>query len=306
MRVRIGSAAAAVTAAVIAGASGSGTAAEAPAFKGTGTIVFACSGCPQSQSGAGLFAVGASGRSFRKLATPGLAPHTPRWSPDGRQVAFSSGFSDIWRMQAPRGKRRQLTSRSQSDRDPAWSPDGRRIVFSRQGRLYTMNSDGTGESRLTSRRRANLGAPDWSPNGRSIVFHQRGEQLYVIRADGRELRWIGLGRYPRWSPDGKWISFVRVDEGVVYVSRPDGSGERIVTQPTHLDTNVNPAWSPDGRHILFSVRYLLGPSGDAWGRELRVVSVRNGRVQRFVIPQLPPDVYAEVYGIDWTRRALSS
>ncbi len=64
----------------------------------------------------------------------------PRWSPDGRLIAFSSdmkGTPHIWTVSADGGKLRRITSGVGADSSPAWSPDGKEIVFvsTRSGRM---------------------------------------------------------------------------------------------------------------------------------------------------------------------------
>ncbi len=97
------------------------------------------------------------------------------WSPDGKQIAFSSGeyFAwdnlfhwDIWVMDADGGNAHNLTNHHASDKAPDWSPDGKQIAFSseRDGNweIYVMNADGTVPISLT-RHPAWDGGPSWGP-----------------------------------------------------------------------------------------------------------------------------------------------
>ena len=81
------------------------------------------------------------------------------------------------------------------------------------------------------------------------------QQLYVMRADGAgEQRRIsfGDGSYstPVWSPRGDLIAFTKKARGgfLIGVMRPDGSGERILTEGYH---NEGPTWAPNGRVLMF-------------------------------------------------------
>ena len=215
-------------------------------FDGKGTIVFSCSGCPQKTSGPSLYVVNADGTRFRQIETPRLSPFSPRWSPSGRRISLSSNFSDIWTID-PQGRAARRLTQPCSECDytsVAWSPDGRRLVFARKGALFTIRSNGSAQRRLFGRWRRAFGKPDWSPDGKKIAFDESGSRLQVIRADGtrvRELRRV-RGRYPRWSPSGKWIAFIGFtgSGAALMVVRADGTHPRLVARGLPLDINCSP------------------------------------------------------------------
>jgi Tol biopolymer transport system component len=100
----------------------------------------------------------------------------------------------------------------------------------------------------------------------------------------------GQAGWGSWSPDGLWVAYARGDEGArdIYRTRPDGSGaERLTSDPAD---DYDPAYSPDGRSLLFvSTRdggtprlYLMG----ADGRDPRLLADLGGAVRR---PQWSPD-----------------
>jgi Tol biopolymer transport system component len=307
---RLSLAAAGIATALLAG-SAPGATPEPALFQGKGTIVFSCSGCPLQRAGTGLYTVSASGQGLRKLPTT-LSPYRPRWSPKGLFVAFTHRLSRIAKLAVPNGRARLLTNPCvECAEDPAWSPDGRRIAFMHKGRLFTMRSDGTNERRLLRRRERGFSAPDWSPDGRRIAIVLNGSKIAVLNADGTRFRFIrGISaRYPRWSPDGKLIAFIGSPNGdtpALMVMRPDGSGRRIVVQRADLAFNVTPAWSPDGRYLLFTVLFEYDEQDDYSGHEFLVAPLDGSPLRRIEIAGLPKDTYSEIYGIDWTRRALSS
>jgi TolB protein len=80
------------------------------------------------------------------------------------------------------------------------------------------------------------------------------QQLYVMNADGSGVRRIssGEGRYstPVWSPRGDYVAFTKQLGGrfLIGVMRPDGSGERVLTEGFH---NEGPTWAPNGRVLMF-------------------------------------------------------
>ncbi len=110
-------------------------------------------------------------------------------------------------------------------------------------------------------------------------------------------------RAPSWSPDGEWLVFdvERDGQSDLYISRPDGSGRRAITETRHADERA-PVFAPDGRRVAFesnrdqdveiyvmalpsghTVRLTHSPGGDlapAWspdGTALAFISQRDGR-----------------------------
>ena len=80
------------------------------------------------------------------------------------------------------------------------------------------------------------------------------QQLYVMGAGGGDVRRIsfGSGKYgtPVWSPRGDLIAFTKIDSGSFYIGvmRPDGSGERLLTQDFLVE---GPTWAPNGRVLMY-------------------------------------------------------
>ncbi|MEP4189483.1 MAG: Tol-Pal system protein TolB, partial [Sneathiella sp.] len=93
--------------------------------------------------------------------------------------------------------------------------------------------------------------------GTQITFESdRGgrQQLYVMNADGANVKRISFGRgnygTPVWSPRGDLIAFTKLTGGKfsIGVMRTDGSQERILTEGFH---NEGPSWAPNGRVLVF-------------------------------------------------------
>lgn len=219
----------------------------------------------------------------------------PRFSPDGRQVLFTSyesGFPRIYLLDVGNVQRRVLQDQPGTmSFAPRFAPDGRTVVFSiEQGGntdIFAMDLGSARTRRLTSAPSIET-APSFSPDGRQIVFESDRsgtQQLYIMPASGGEAKRIsfGAGRYgtPVWSPRGDLIAFTKQNKGRFHIGvmRVDGSEERLLTA-SFLDEG--PTWAPNGRVIMFT-RETQGAAGsaslysvDVSGRNLRRVPTPGG------------------------------
>ena len=209
--------------------------------------------------------------------------------------------------------------------NPKWSPDGRRIAFTRRedvGGEYTkfseddvfvMDADGTDLRQLTPDRAGiHAGQPAWSPDGRSLVFVRgasvpsalvvRPGSLFVMNADGSDMRrltrnWLDAG--PAWSPDGREIvfnrsrSFTSPSRGIWTMSAVGGRPRELTHTASFLDGA--PAWSPDGTRIAF-VRLTRESQND--GNAAIYVMSRDGRHLRLVVRQRLFSFFS--YGLAWS------
>ena len=199
----------------------------------------------------------------------------PRFSPDGKQLLFTSYDSGVPRISvmdiASRRTRTLAEQPGSMSFAPRFAPDGRTVVFSlTQGGntdIYTMALSGGRLERLTSTPAIET-APSFSPDGARIVFESDRsgtQQLYVMSASGGEAQRIsaGRGRYgtPVWSPRGDLIAFTKQLDGRFHIGvmRTDGSEERLLTA-SFLDEG--PTWSPNGRVLMFT-RETPGAQGQA-------------------------------------------
>lgn len=145
------------------------------------------------------------------------------WSPDGKQIAFSSTFEgnqEIYLTAIDSINRKRLTNDPAFDAHPAWSPDGKRIAFAtnRWGdfEICVLDIDDGNLTRLTESR--------------------------------------GLDDYPAFSPDGKRLAFMSNRDGnfEIYVMDVDGGHPLNVTNDPAIDNF--PAWTPNGRLAFVSNR----------------------------------------------------
>ena len=222
---------------------------------------------------------------------------TPRFSPAAQRItylSYATGVPRIYILDLATGRRQMLGEFPNMSFAPRFSPDGGRLIFSLlEGgatNLFVMDLASRQVTRLTQGQAIST-APSFSPDGRFIVFESDREgtqQLYVMPASGGPAKRIsfGRGRYstPVWSPRGDTIAFTRMRKGrfAIGVMRPDGSGERILTEGYH---NEGPTWAPNGRVLMF-FRSQRGPNG---GPRLYTVDLTGYNEQRVPTPNFASD-----------------
>jgi hypothetical protein len=182
-------------------------------------------------------------REVRPLTTGGAVNVEPRWSPDGRRLAYVSTAATghfLLHVADVRNGRLASTRPLLPDRrsavaryyyspfdhaiNPAWTRDGRELVFvsNREiahgtGDLVRMAVDGSNAPQLVAHEETSWHArPDVSPDGARIVYSsylgRPWQQLWLLPAVGGYPFPLTYGDYdntnPRWSPDGRQIAFI--------------------------------------------------------------------------------------------------
>ena len=225
-----------------------------------------------------IFATNIATGEERQLMCGGDNGWGPSWSPDGGLIAFArgEGGNDIWTVDIGTGEARSLKNlRYADDAFLSWSPDGDAIAFARRdhdpGRSDRYNARNPREIRVltgVASGATELGVswltagyedgdyttPDWSPDGDEIAYSvsssdSENRQIGVMDRDGLWLRQLTSGNYdndPSWSPDGRWIAFVRGLEGarsIYVIDSAGGEPRRLVGLPGN--DNWAPSWAPN-------------------------------------------------------------
>jgi len=166
---------------------------------------------------------------MERLTTDPAADFCPAVSPDGREVAFHSmrnGNRDVFVIPSSGGEAVQLTRSQEHDYNPSWDRDGRRLVFDQQ-----KSAD------------------------RGLWMAERGES--GAWGDPAPLPLRERGARPRWSPDGRWISYI-TPEGIKVIEAGSGQSRLVTALRDDAFPSTWSAWSEDSRTIYLAKSDSLG------------------------------------------------
>jgi len=194
----------------------------------------------------------------------------PAYSPDGRQVVFSSNRSgnvDLWVVDRATGQLRQFTDDPANDWDPAFTPDGDHVLWSsdRGGvmEVWMADADGSRARQVTSDG-VDAENPTMTADGQWIVYASGNDAklgIWKIRPDGTDATLLvgGSALLPEISPDGRHalcVFYGRLEYVVQVIDLAAGElvDFAIATDPTQRHLNVvlgRARWTPDGQAIVF-------------------------------------------------------
>jgi TolB protein len=217
-----------------------------------------------------IWAMDYDGSNQRQITHLNSISLSPRISPDGSRLAFSSLVKGGWEIQMYSFDLNRTVNFPRfggTNLSPAWSPDGLKLAFSssRVGEAEIYVSDGSGGN---PRRMTSLKGPDVSPTwnrktGAQIAFVSGRTglpQIYTMEADGTNQQRVtdqGYAVSPGWAPNGQFLTFSWVrkygpgEPGASDIYLMDIASKQWVQLTHDGGRNDFPSWSPDGRHIVF-------------------------------------------------------
>jgi dipeptidyl aminopeptidase/acylaminoacyl peptidase len=221
-----------------------------------------------------LWTVSAHGGDPIPLTAEGVSSSHPRWSPDGKYLAFSSarngGKNQVWLLDRRGGEGQKLTDVAQGVNDFEWSPDSTRLVLILQD-PKPEDAEAAKDKDKPAPAKPKTPPPfvvdrlQFKQDTVGYLDHRR-DHLYIFDVASKKVTQITSGDFddnePAWSPDGKSLAFssnrstpdpdrnYNSDIWVVAADNTD-KGVHLTQVTTNPGPDRAPAWSPDGKWIAF-------------------------------------------------------
>ncbi len=223
-----------------------------------------------------LWMVNSEGRCVPRPFTVGEQNDThPRWSPDGKVIAFISNRDDektpqLYLIPADGGEARKLTDLKGRIRDFHWSPDGKRLLVEftpyTEEELQRLDDEKAKELGVVYR---HITRPFYKRDGMGFLPEERSH-LWLVDAKSGKAQALTDGDYDeyqaQWSPDGRWIVFIsnRTDDPDLYPDYeslyliPAEGGEIQEVPGLPVSSKRFPVFSPDGRFLAYIGQVSVG------------------------------------------------
>jgi len=231
-----------------------------------------------------IYVVSIAGGNPKQLTNGQSSSSAPRWSPDGKKIAFTTA-GQLWTMDSDGDHKDQVTKISTGAAAPVWSPDGKWIAFTSD--VYPDCADDDcnkkrDETNEASKVKAHITTrllfrhwDEWRDAKRTHVF--------VVSSKGGNARDITQGDFDSppyaaasgvdfaFSPDSTELAYLRNPDKVeatstnsdIYVVSLNGGSAKNITQSNH-GYDVGPIYSADGRFIVYRSQATAGFESDRW------------------------------------------
>jgi dipeptidyl aminopeptidase/acylaminoacyl peptidase len=231
-----------------------------------------------------IYTVNVDGGSPRQVTKETGSSSSPRWSPDGRRIAFVNA-GQIWTMKPDGGDREQVTKISTGAGGPVWSPDGKWIAFSSD--VYpACQTDECNQAEDEKAEKSKVKAHvtdrllyrhwvEWRENKRTHVF--------VVPVRGGVAKDMTSGDFDSppyaassnidyaFSPDSREIAYLRNPDKIeaistnsdIYVADLNGGAAKNITAANH-GYDATPIYTPDGKYIIYRSEATPAFEADRW------------------------------------------
>ncbi len=241
-----------------------------------------------SREPTGIYLINLQSKARIRLTAPAapFVDHTPRFSPDGKNLAFIRYFSPFHRelfvVSAVGGEPRQITSDDVRIYGIGWSPDNQKLFFTSYRNINRLNlwqvSASGGEPQLIETGSRGLEDLAISPNGRTIAFveEKSDENIWQIAPEAVPrpvIRSTHADHSEQFSPDGSQITFAsdRTGKDEIWIADADGKNQRQLTNSAAQ--SGSPRFSPDGKFVVYDAQ-------TADGSDVYIIPVNGGEARR--------------------------
>lgn len=231
-----------------------------------------------------IYVMNVDGTDQQQITKAAGSSSSPRWSPNGRHIAFVRG-GQIWRMEPDGDDTEQITRLSTGGGQPVWSPDGKWIAFSsdvypecQTDECNKLESEKAENSKVKAHVTERLLFRHWTDWRERLRTH-----VFVVSANGGPARDVTPGDFDSppygaatgtdytFSPDSTSIVFLRNPDRVeatstnsdIYIQNLSGGAAKNITAGMN-GYDAGPVYTPDGKYLLFRSQPRATFEADRW------------------------------------------
>jgi dipeptidyl aminopeptidase/acylaminoacyl peptidase len=212
-----------------------------------------------------LWMVSVDGKENIRLTSSSESESRPKWSPDGKLLAFLSSRpgkakgNQVWILDRRGGEARQVTDTKHRLSDFVWSPDSKQLLLTMQELDEPAPEDGKPPAKPKP---IVLDRYNFKRDITGDLSSKHPARLYLFDIESKKVETLTKEEFEEngaaWSPDGKWIAFVsrrepdadRYNNGDIWIAAATaGSTPRKLT--TFNGPDSAPIWSPDSKFIAY-------------------------------------------------------